>query len=437
MDMDMDMDIEVEFDLNPTDLYNHICDSDWESALYCIDADPIEAKIWVVKRQMGDFPDGEIACRFLPLHSACARQPPLSVISSLLDSYPEGAAIRDDNGMYPLHYACANQASPEVIQLLLSTFPEANFFRVETNGNLPVHLVAQWGASSVSVIDILLENSISLACAKDFHDNSPLEIALAAGAYENRKGIIHRLEDAVELADMDDMTSSTITTTTWSIHQDQLKDSEEAETVVQGNNVPHSTTKSMTRMKAEIMALRAQSEFIRAEADEQIAHEWKEIRYIISELSEENESRTEHISTDRKAQGVDRSVRDNVDDIDCHPSASEEVDIAYPPSIDEEEDISCSLTAEEQAKLKTIVEENKMLKLEYNRVKKICDAYQRKLGTTRDIISELSQHTKKLVREQNVAHDRVNVIESNMQVISAWRQTRLHRILREEKNLLF
>ena len=37
----MIMVMEVEFDLNPTDLYNHICNSDWESALHCVDVQRI------------------------------------------------------------------------------------------------------------------------------------------------------------------------------------------------------------------------------------------------------------------------------------------------------------------------------------------------------------------------------------------------------------
>lgn len=409
------MDTEVEFDLNPTDLYNYICDSDWKSALHCVDANPIEAKIWVVKREVGDFANGEIACRFLPLHSACARQPPLLIISSLIDAYPEGAAARDDNGMYPLHYACANQASSEVIHLLLSTFPEANFVRIETSGSLPVHLAAQWGVSTVNVMDILLENSISLSCAKDFHEKSPLEVALAAADYDHRKEVIHRLENAVERANADDMTSSTITTTTWSVQQDVRSKSREAETTIQENTVPHSTNKSITRMRAEIMALRAQREFIRAEADEQIAHEWKEVQNVISELTVLDESRSECRSTVEKVQRMNLS------------SSS--------PDIEREgaEDSDYSLDTEGKAELKKIVEENKGLKLEHERVKKVYEAYLTRVKTMHDAISELSKHTRKLITEQNNAHERVNIMESNMQVVSAWRQTRFQRMLREEK----
>jgi len=488
------MDLEVEFDLNPTDLYNNICASDWESALYCIAANPIEAKIWVVKRNVGDFADDEIACRFLPLHSACARQPPLPVISALINSYPEGTATRDDNGMYPLHYACANQASSEVIRLLLLSFPEANFSRIETTGNLPVHLVAQWGASSVSVIDILLENSVSLACAKDYQEKSPLEVALAASEYENRKGIIRRLRKAVEHADRDDMTSSTITTVTWSVLQEELRNSkysrddeegdtrvqehivpystsshtttawsvpheeerdsitsrgsgevdaigqenifsnstktfttaawsvpheeleekinkplingEEVDTIVQTNMIPHWTTKSITRMKAEIMALRAHKEFIQAEAEEQVAHEWKEVQNVISTLNKRENSLNGSHSSSKKTHSLNSS----------------------------EKDIGNPLTPEEEAKLCEISLENEGLKLEHDRLKKVCDEYRIKVDTMHDIIFELSQHTKKLIIEQNNAHERVNMMESNMQVVSAWRQTRLQRMLREEKS---
>ena len=78
--------------------------------------DPDQAATWVVRHYEPDEEDGEdeeleIMWRFLPLHSACARQPPASVVTALLCAYPDGAKCQDDQGMYALHYACGNQAS--------------------------------------------------------------------------------------------------------------------------------------------------------------------------------------------------------------------------------------------------------------------------------------------------------------------------------------
>ena len=44
--------------------------------------------------------------RFLPIHSACARQPPVKIISALLRANPQGAQSADNgNGRCALHYA--------------------------------------------------------------------------------------------------------------------------------------------------------------------------------------------------------------------------------------------------------------------------------------------------------------------------------------------
>ncbi len=195
--------IEVDYDLNPTELYVSICNSDWEGALVALETNPLECKTWVVKRDPYSDND-DAAIRFLPLYSACAREPPLDVIIGLLTIYPEGASVVDDNGMLPLHYACANQASAEVIGLLLLHNPEANTFRVDMSGSLPVHLAAQWGVSSPEVMDILLEDNKSLACARDNDECTPYELALSSEFYSRRYEVIEILQLAYEEEMVDD-----------------------------------------------------------------------------------------------------------------------------------------------------------------------------------------------------------------------------------------
>ena len=46
-----DSDEEVDFDLNPTDLYLYISDSNWFETLQTLKKSPIQAKIWVVKTE--------------------------------------------------------------------------------------------------------------------------------------------------------------------------------------------------------------------------------------------------------------------------------------------------------------------------------------------------------------------------------------------------
>ena len=98
---------EVDFDTSRTDLYDAVYNEDWERALSAVSSDAAEAKTWVVRRRAikGEYGKkdssgvGDVMWRFLPLHSACARQPRAEVISALLAAYPEGASLKDDEGM--------------------------------------------------------------------------------------------------------------------------------------------------------------------------------------------------------------------------------------------------------------------------------------------------------------------------------------------------
>jgi len=81
-------DLEVDYDNNVTDLYRFISNFQWQEALQAISMNPIEAKTWVVRYHEDE--NKGMMWRFLPLHSASARQPPEAVITALIDAYPEG-----------------------------------------------------------------------------------------------------------------------------------------------------------------------------------------------------------------------------------------------------------------------------------------------------------------------------------------------------------
>lgn len=144
---------EVDYEHDVTTLYQAISSSHWNEALETLKSSPQEARTWVVRYKEDDTKG--IMWRFLPIHSACARQPPHSVIASLIRAYSKGAESCDDQGMYPLHYASGNQASAEVIRLLIEAFPDAANI-CDPNGMLPIHYMAQWGPSEVKAIDALL-----------------------------------------------------------------------------------------------------------------------------------------------------------------------------------------------------------------------------------------------------------------------------------------
>lgn len=187
--------LEVDYDKNITDLYQAITNCDWDAAIDAAAHHPEEARTWVVRHyeetEGDDGSNGDIMWRFLPVHSASARQPPREVVSALLKAYPDGAKCVDDQGMYALHYACGNQAHRDVIRMLLVAYPEAAT-KQDPNGMLPLHYLACWGPSEVSVMDMVLVAHRQAVYARDADGNTPLDLA-TEGDYDERDGVVNVL----------------------------------------------------------------------------------------------------------------------------------------------------------------------------------------------------------------------------------------------------
>jgi hypothetical protein len=181
--------LEVDYDKNLTELYQAITDQKWDRAVQVCRSDPVQAATWVVRHYEDD---DEIMWRFLPIHSACARQPPAYVVQALLKAYPDGAKCVDDQGMYALHYACGNQASRDVVRLLLVNFPEAATL-ADPRGMLPIHYLACWGPSSVAVVDMLLVAHSDVVNVRDEEGNTPLDLA-KEGDYPDRDAVVASLK---------------------------------------------------------------------------------------------------------------------------------------------------------------------------------------------------------------------------------------------------
>jgi hypothetical protein len=180
---------QVDFDKNVTPLYKAISDADWDKAIAAAKENPVEAKTWVVRYHPNS---NEIMWRFLPIHSASAKQPPEHVVNALISAYRKGASSTDDQGMLPLHYACGNQASIEVLRLLLLANPEGSF-TADPNGMMPLHYLAQWGPSAVQALDVLLFANRDAAFTKDNDGCTPLDLA-QYGEYPERDEILNALE---------------------------------------------------------------------------------------------------------------------------------------------------------------------------------------------------------------------------------------------------
>ena len=190
---------EVDFDRNVTSLYDAIVKSDWDKASHACRHSPIEAKTWVVRRdterRKGAGGDGDILWRFLPLHSACARRPPLKFVIDLLNAYPDAARAKDESGMYPIHYACGNRASKSVIKELVECFPRA-LQEADPKGMLPLHYIAQWGPSEDGVVELLMDVCAEGALALNSESMSPLDLCKEAN-YDDWGKVLAVMEDKV------------------------------------------------------------------------------------------------------------------------------------------------------------------------------------------------------------------------------------------------
>lgn len=186
--------LEVDFDKNLTELYKAITDQSWDDAIAICKRDPIQAATWVVRHydEEEEAEEQEIMWRFLPIHSACARHPPTSVVDALIKAYPDGPRCIDDQGMYALHYACGNQASQDVIRSLLVSCPEATRIR-DPRSMLPIHYLACWGPSSVSVVDMILVAHRDVIHSRDEEGKTPLDLA-EESEYSEREDVIEVLK---------------------------------------------------------------------------------------------------------------------------------------------------------------------------------------------------------------------------------------------------
>ncbi|KAL7428117.1 hypothetical protein ACHAXH_003258, partial [Discostella pseudostelligera] len=194
---------EVDFDVNVTPLYDAIGNCDWDAASDACRRNPIEAKTWVVRRearpgdsdwdgQGNDMSAVKILWRILPLHSACARNPPSSFVSQLIVAYPDAAAQKDHSGMYPLHYACGNRASRDVIKQITENFPRA-VREADPQGMLPLHYIAQWGPSEDGIVEVLLNVHAEGIAALNGDGMSPLDLCRESD-YEDWEKVLSEME---------------------------------------------------------------------------------------------------------------------------------------------------------------------------------------------------------------------------------------------------
>jgi len=139
---------EADYDEGATGLYQAIENKDWDAALGRLEAAPIEAKTWVSRREYGS---EKTRWRLLPLHAVCIFRAPLALLDALIEVYPDGPKMKDDQGMLPIHLACRNGASKGVVLTLLSAFSESYSVQ-DRKGRVPADLVEISSSANKEVV---------------------------------------------------------------------------------------------------------------------------------------------------------------------------------------------------------------------------------------------------------------------------------------------
>lgn len=121
------------------------------------------------------FAVSESGSNFL-LHEACKKQPPQSLLDTILKHNMEAVKRRGEGGSLPLHIACANDASADVIACLLSVFPGSIHMVENTDRMLPLHLAAKFGMCEDAMM-VLLSSFPEAMMVKDAFGRVPMDFA--------------------------------------------------------------------------------------------------------------------------------------------------------------------------------------------------------------------------------------------------------------------
>lgn len=173
-----------------TKLFRFIKQKNWHDAQVRIWEKPEEVSTWLVVR----FPNGK-QISVLPLHVACALNPPPQVIESLIKPWPKALNAKEKLfGRLPLHLAVTEGGDLEVIQVLLKSAKRTAEAR-DNDGMLPIHLACLSG-SSVGVVELLLNAFPAGTGVKDRRGNTPLDLAKMSRS-KNKHGIVSVLHHVI------------------------------------------------------------------------------------------------------------------------------------------------------------------------------------------------------------------------------------------------
>ena len=145
--------------------------------------------------------------RRLPLHLACDKNAPISILKALLDADVNKVSIREADrwGDLPLHTACSRKQT-EVVELLVnSDSSKQTLYTKADNGSLPIHTAARYNAPA-SVISLLLGSveSRKTLLEPDVFGQLPLHAACRNGASPDVIGLLLDFDSEKETVMIED-----------------------------------------------------------------------------------------------------------------------------------------------------------------------------------------------------------------------------------------
>ena len=145
--------------------------------------------------------------RRLPLHLACDKNAPISVLKTLLDADKNKVSIGEPDrwGDLPIHTACSRKQTEVVALLVDSDTSKQTLYTKADNGSLPIHTAARYNAPA-SVITLLLGCSESrrTLLEADIFGQLPLHAACRNGATADVVRLLLHYDDGKETVMIED-----------------------------------------------------------------------------------------------------------------------------------------------------------------------------------------------------------------------------------------
>jgi ankyrin repeat protein len=116
---------------------------------------------------------------FLPLHIECRNKCRLSLVSKLIDLYPEALSVADQGRSLPLHYVLQKKSLglTDLALMMIEKYPTASS-HADADGRMPIHIECKYQCRSAIISKCIELYPESLAENDDDDERLPLHILL-------------------------------------------------------------------------------------------------------------------------------------------------------------------------------------------------------------------------------------------------------------------